>query len=296
MRKICIKSRSISAKTKHTDKITTLTICTYNIAHGRGSVSSNFKGGDKETRKKRLTDIARILKNADIVILNEVDFKSFWSYHFNQAEFITKEASFPYWVEQRNMDAGVPFFRLCYGNVLLSRFPIVSAHEVDFPGFSFWENILIGKKKGLFCILGISEMQEIGVLAVHLEHRSEKVRVQSVKKIEQFLTTCGVPLICAGDFNSSPSGFPESERDIQGTNAINQLLDTEYFIALPLDKPEESDLTFHSENPSRVIDWIFVPKRWKIISKKLKKETFSDHRPVFLYVSFQSIVKAIPKN
>ena len=54
-----------------------LSIVSFNIAHGRGTASSNWAESG-EPKRQRIGDIAAELKriDADIVILNEVDFLS----------------------------------------------------------------------------------------------------------------------------------------------------------------------------------------------------------------------------
>lgn len=62
-----------------------LRVACYNIAHGRGLAESNWDGGDAATRIGRLDDIAALLVklDADVVVLNEVDFDASWSNHVN---------------------------------------------------------------------------------------------------------------------------------------------------------------------------------------------------------------------
>ena len=86
----------------HVKKTGTLQIGCYNIAHGRGGAlgTNNWKGGNHATKLERLKKIGQLLEDAnlDIVVLNEVDFSSFWSGHVDQATILAKEAGncFPY--------------------------------------------------------------------------------------------------------------------------------------------------------------------------------------------------------
>ena len=77
-----------------------LRVACYNIAHGRGVPFDNWNGESKEVRLQRLLDIATQIReiDADIVALNEVDFDSSWSHGENQAEFLARNAGYPYWV------------------------------------------------------------------------------------------------------------------------------------------------------------------------------------------------------
>lgn len=81
-------------------------IACYNIAHGRGLAESNWSGGDEAARMRRLDEIASLLKtlDADVVVLNEVDFDASWSHQINQAEYLAEKAGYSFRVEERNLD------------------------------------------------------------------------------------------------------------------------------------------------------------------------------------------------
>ena len=233
---------------------TTLRIAAYNIAHGRGTGNDNWNGGDKAEREQRLRDIARFLRDAnlDVVVLNEVDFDSSWSHRVNQAEFLAREAGFPFHVEQRNIDAAIPLVSWRFGNAILSRYPISSTRLIDFPAYSRWETVVAGKKKGVVCTIDLLEGRQVRVLAVHLSHRSETVRVASARIIDRERQRAGPPLIAAGDFNSTLLTFPQSEVDQTGQSALSLLLEPQSFATSVLPQPTEQDLTFSSLSPKRV--------------------------------------------
>ncbi len=186
----------------------TLRIVAYNIAHGRGATDSNLteRGSEKSARISRIAQFLTEIK-ADVVVLNEVDFDSTWSGGQNQAEAIAREAGFRYRVEQRNMD-----FRLIYGswksgNAILSKYPISDTELVEYPAFKSWEPWICSAKCGCVCTIRF-DGRAIRVVAVHTEVRSESVRVGSVREIARLARASDIPLIAAGDFNSTPAGFP----------------------------------------------------------------------------------------
>lgn len=265
-----------------------LRIGTFNIAHGRGSGSPGNNWGllAKADVLNRLRQIADLLKeeSLDVVVLNEVDFDSLWSGHLNQAECIAREAGFSFWAEQHNIDMAVPFARIRYGNALLSRYPLVAAQRLPFAGHRALETLLIGKKQGLLCTVRLSEALNIKVLAVHLEHRRESTRLQAAKMIEEARKESSLPLIAAGDFNSAPVNFPFATPDSSGQTAISWLLARGAYQTLPVGDPCQDDLSFSSMSPRAVIDWILVPKGWKIISKAVINRPVSDHKAVVMEV------------
>jgi len=263
-----------------------LCIATYNIAHGRGTADTNWQVGRKASQLQRLDAIARLIEDrgADIVVLNEVDFGSFWSSNVNQALYIAEKAGFPYLVEQRNYDTAVPFASLCWGNAVLSRHPVGNVSVVDFPAYSRWERVLAGHKKGLLCDIHLNGQISIRLLGVHLEHRSERTRVQAAEMIGEIVKASPIPLLAAGDFNSSPVGFPKTHPTAEGKTALTSLLSTEAFRTTPLANPQPDDYTFPSTNPDRVIDWILIPADWRMLKKTVVSQDTSDHAAVFMQV------------
>ena len=260
----------------------------YNIAHGRGLALKNWRGGDRRTRTARLKSIARTLRDADldVVVLNEVDLRCVWSHNVNQAELIAREAGFHYRAEQRNYEVLTPLGSLCFGNAVLSRFPIVDARPVDLPVYSRWEALLAGKKRAMVCTVEFPDGRRLRVMPVHFEHRSEVVRLGCVKAIEPLRRETDVPLVCMGDFNSTRTGYPRADTGDGDTTAVSYLLEGDAFRALPEGAPTAEDFTFRSSRPDRVVDWTMTPKAWRIVSKTAPAASDSDHRPV--------IVEALP--
>jgi len=258
-----------------------LRIATYNIAHGRGPTDGNWAQGGGPKRK-RIRKIARMLAEAeaDVVILNEVDFDATWSGHQNQAAAIAETAGFPYRAEQRNLDFRFIYGSWKFGNALLSKYPIVEARVVDYPPVAGWESWLAGKKRGLLCTLQLSKRRRVRILAVHLETRSAAVRVASAKRILKVAQQTGPPLIAAGDFNSTPMEFPRSTQTAEGDNAIELLTASRLFQRFDIGTPDGNDFTFTSMQPHCVIDWILIPDDWTFLEYRVLQSDLSDHRPV----------------
>ena len=243
----------------------TIRIGAYNIAHGRGGDpgGSNWEGGTKEDRAKRLNDIADLINEhqLDVLILNEVDFDCTWSHGVNQAAFVAEKCGFPFRVEQRNLDLGIPFMRVAIGNAILSRFPITEPELVEYPPVNWWEPIVAGKKQGLMGRISLPGDSKIEVFAVHAETRDETVRKDSV---EALLKKSGSNSILAGDFNSVRGG--------DGTTAIDQIFEDGRWI-----EAQTTDATFSTRKPTQRIDWIFVPKTWTELTSKVIVSDLSDH-------------------
>jgi len=264
-----------------------LRIVTYNIAHGRGLAESNWDGGIATERLARLDEIAELLRefDADVVVLNEVDFDSSWSGGVNQAQYLAENAGYPYRVEQRNLDFRVLFWTWRFGNAVLSRRQITHAQVIDLPGYSTVETLLAGKKRGVECQINIgtstSISADVRIVGAHLSHRDEGIRVASAQVLNEVASRGELPLIVAGDLNSSPSGFADSFIDEAGENSIDVLDRSALFSRRPMSSPASPDeLTFHSARPSAVIDWILIPADWQFKEYRVVSTLLSDHRPI----------------
>ena len=263
-----------------------LTVGCFNIAHGRGDVygAANWDGGTRDARAARLGAIAKFLQEnkLDIVVLNEADFRSFWSGHQNQAEWIARAAGYPYWVEQRNVDVAVSFFGLAFGNAILSRFPVVETHFLNFPAAPLWQRLLVGgMKDGVAATLELPDGSRVLVAALHLSLESEDVRVASVRQVIDLQTQLALPAVVMGDFNTAPAGLPRHSLSSTGENAVELLQRHPPFRGPDID-PAAADawFSFPSRKPDRVIDWIFVPASWTLEDYRVLPSDLSDHRPL----------------
>lgn len=265
-----------------------LRIVCYNIAHGRGLARSNGAGGSRTDRIDRLDLIAELLReiDADIVVLNEVDFDSSWSDSINQAQYLAASAGYAHWAEQRNIDVRLLTWTWRFGNAVLSKHPITHAEVIDLPGRSAWETALAGKKRGLACRIQVGN-EEVRVIGAHLSSRSESLRAQSADVLIDIAGGSSIPTIVAGDLNSTPTGFPLSIRDRDGNNAIDTLDASGSFRRSPqYDVLTADDYTFRSDNPRSVIDWILIPPNWRFLEYAVKDSRLSDHRPVFAGIAW----------
>lgn len=258
----------------------TLKLGSYNICHLRGSDANQWPIRDKAAMGKRRDAIVDILRmqSPDIVVLEEIDFDSVPTGRINQAEEIGRLAGYPYRVEHRDVDAATLFwFSIRYGNAVLSRYPITSARNINFPASKKWEAILGGTPNGALCEIALSDKIHINVLATHLTSHAEVSRVESAKIIEKERLISKLPFFVVGDLNSTPTGFPNS-RLANGENAMDILLGSGGYRTLPMANPTPDDFTI----ASAVIDWILVPSDWRILAKNVVRSHASDHNALFL--------------
>ncbi|WP_442505877.1 endonuclease/exonuclease/phosphatase family protein [Novipirellula sp. SH528] len=266
-------------------------VACFNIAHGRGTATSNWDGGDYHVRISRLDEIAALLRklDADIVILNEVDFDASWSFRTNQARYLANKSGYSHWVEQRNLDFRVLSWTWRFGNAVLSKYPITDAQLVDLPGFSSFETLLAGKKRSVVCDINLDGLP-LRVVAAHLSHRSESLRVQSAEIITSLTGQSTRPILVAGDMNSAPLGFPSSVVDESGGNAIEKFDKCGYFRREPSCRgTDDRQFTYHSNNPRSVIDWILIPVNWDYAQHQVDPTVLSDHRLVYTDIDLSDL-------
>lgn len=147
------------------------------------------------------------------------------------------------------------------------------------------ETLMAGQKQSVACDIQIGD-DLVKVIAVHFSYRSEPVRVASSKVMVEIAKGSDLPVVLAGDFNSTPPGFPRSMKTDDGRNAITTLDESGLFQRVPMAlNQQEGEFTFHSTDPRSVIDWIFIPSGWKFDWYEVIRSELSDHRPVLVEVS-----------
>lgn len=265
----------------------TLRILTYNIAHGRGPAlgAENTDGGDQEQKRDRLIRIGHEIKalGVDLVFLQEVDFHTWWSFNVDQAAIIAEAAGFEYVARQRNIDTGLPGIRRYdFGNVLLSRLPISEVKRLRLPPYSEVEVLFAGNHDALVATVQLSGDQQVLIVGLHLEVRSEETRVGAAEEVIHFQRGQTLPMILLGDLNSTPPGMPDAQTSVSGQNAVELLESFGGFQRRPArGRATHNDFTFPSEAPRRCIDWIMPDRNWRIQEYRVvhgMRE--SDHLPV----------------
>ncbi|MFP3949401.1 MAG: endonuclease/exonuclease/phosphatase family protein [Longimicrobiales bacterium] len=273
----------------------TLRILTWNIAHGRGDVGPglfrNFRGGDDETRLLRLVRIARVIRDADpdVVVLNEVDFRSSWSGGIDQAEILARATGFEVWVEQRNYDLQLPFGVLEFGNALLSSIPVDTAVWVEIPPHRRIEAVTVGAKAATLVRLD-GPGGPLAVIPVHLEVRGAETRLGAADVFQELRGRERAPLILAGDFNSAPPAWPQTGdregRASVGSSAVGELLDEGWRSLRARRGPGPGQWTYPVPRSDRAIDWVLVEPPLRVLEARVVEGTagLSDHAPVLAVV------------
>ena len=146
--------------------------------------------------------------------------------------------------------------------------------------------MLAGKKRGVRCDVSVGE-KELRVFGLHLSHRSENIRNQSAVKVVDLVRESPHGCIVMGDMNSTPPGFPYSSQAGHGGNAIETFSKSGLVLSGLPDLPlEDDEMTYRSDDPKSIIDWILVSLPLRFESHAVEPSTLSDHRPVVADVTW----------
>jgi endonuclease/exonuclease/phosphatase family metal-dependent hydrolase len=252
-----------------------LRLVTFNIAHGRGLIPIQ---GLTSLRKLRfnLRRIAALLDklDADVVALQEVDECSVWSGSFDHLDYLRAHAGYSHGAFGiNNRRSGL--VNLCYGNAILSRFPIQDTETIVFGRRK------LGEKGFLFAEIDVGG-RTVPVVNLHLHFGSKSKRMVQLDHLVAWLRAkekehgrrWAIPPIVCGDFNN-----PDTKDDATAA-LLSHLGDYGDYALHPL-----TGLTFPSPLPRRALDFVFVPPGCKLVRSEVIRSFLSDHRPVMVEFS-----------
>ena len=208
-------------------------------------------------RMETLHSMARLIKDYDIVALQEADGGSIRSSFINQVSLLAQFAGFPFWHQQCTRNLG----RLAqHSNGLLSKveFSRVTNHKL--PG-------LIPGRGVIEAHLG-EYGNSLQIVVAHLA-LSNRVRRQQITYIADLIRKQPY-VILMGDFNCSYEAIVSAFANH----------------GVSLHQPDQSDNpTYPSWRPVRQYDHILVSPEVRIENYKTLPNSLSDHLPVALEIS-----------
>lgn len=222
------------------EAVNELTVVSYNIHYGK------LLNGKIDLDRT----IATLLETkADIISLQEVERYSIRSLFNDQVNQLA---------EALNMNVlyypSISYPGLYYGNVILSRFPIVDTDIIAFSNNREDRSALIAK-------LQLSDGEELVVINTHLGLNKNE-RMKAIMTINELIKGIEVPVFLTGDLNSTPQ---MNEYQIWSERLIKSNQGT------PLQ-------TFNSENWQ--IDYIFHSYHFEVKNVFVMESALSDHYPV----------------
>jgi len=210
-------------------------------------------------RFETLDKIALVLRDYDIVALQELDAGSHRTGYVDLTAYLAEQARFPYWYHQLNRNLGKV---AQHGNGLLSRFRPNRVVEHKLPG-------VIPGRGGLVAEFGDPD-DPLAVILIHLA-LGRRARIQQLDYICDMINGYR-HVVLMGDMNCGPCDM-EMGILFRGTRLI---------------EPEEELHTYPSWQPNRNIDHILVTPELKIANCRVLPHAFSDHLPIAMEVTLPS--------
>lgn len=210
-------------------------------------------------KQENLDKVANLIRDYDIVALQETDAGSLRTNFMNQTEYLAKKAHFPFWFDQVNRNIG-KFAQ--HSNSLLCKTNPYSVVEHKLPGFIPGRGALVGR----FNI----DNQELLVIVVHLA-LGRKARMRQLEFISK-LVQSEKHVVLMGDLNC------ESD-----SKEMKYLLSETH-----LGEPEQHQGTFPSWQPKRNIDHILVSHSVKVTAVGVLPQGISDHLPIAMEIQLKN--------
>jgi endonuclease/exonuclease/phosphatase family metal-dependent hydrolase len=208
-----------------------------------------------ESRIVNLRRIADLVRDYDLVALQEIDRGSLRSGFINQVEYIADRAQFPYWYTQLNRDLG-PFAQ--QGNGVLSRIAPVDLEDHKLPG------AIPGRGAILLRLPYGDEIVSLVLLHLSLGERSRQLQLEYVRQ----LIDVEDHVVVMGDMNSH----------------LSQLLFDSPLAETNLVPADQVHPTYPAWRPALALDHVLVSPGLRIGTYDVLDCRLSDHRPIAVTV------------
>lgn len=204
-----------------------------------------------QDRLSNLEAIGRLVREYDIVGLQEVDAGSLRTDFINQTEFLARRGRFPYWLHQTNRRIA-NLARHSIG--MLSRFEPSTVEEHRLPG--------LVPGRGALCVTFGHGRHQLAVVTVHLAllRRSRQRQLAYLHELAQHYAHT----IIMGDLN-----VPSDDHDFQ-----------RFLWASGLREPMPGLKTFPSWQPRQNLDHILVSEGIRAVNSRAINFSLSDHLPI----------------
>lgn len=235
-----------------------LKVLTWNIQAGIGTKAAHQYASQAyrqvfhtPAKKRTLKQIAKVLKDYDLVALQEVDLGGRRSNFQSQVEILQSYAKFPYAVSQQNRVIG----RVSkHGNAIFSKYPILDSQDLKLPGSRSGRGVLIAHIDLPTPLYFTNTHLSLGLADQHLQTDfiSENVPLDG-------------HLIVAGDMNCGSASLPITS--LSKSRKLNILT-------------EPHDKSYPSWKPRKGYDHILADEKLGPAKADVVDCQLSDHRPV----------------
>ncbi len=229
-------------------------VMTYNLHNG-----FNVKG------HLNLEEIASVIEdnNADIVALQEVSRGWVISGGVDMIAWLSQRLKMPYIFG--------PTADPCWGNAILSRYPIVAFSRHDLP-----PRDLTIKRGFVVALVDIGNDDTVKVIATHFHHLEggTAIRQLQVQTILNFWSDLGETVIM-GDLNGEPNSSEIAALRRAGLVDVAKVMYT------------TPPFTYSSDSPVRRIDYIWISGDLQVLDASVPFSRASDHLPVIATINKQ---------
>lgn len=212
-------------------------------------------------RMHNLERIAHMLREYDLVALQEVDAGSLRSGFLDMTEYMAHRGGFPYWYHQVNRNMGM---LAQHSNGFLSRLSAIETRSFRLPGSAGRGAMLLefGAAKG-----------KLAVCSAHLAlgRRARSMQLDFLSELVADYRS----VIVMGDLNA-PADSLELQRFLRRTR---------------LQESAADQFTFPSWRPRRKIDHIFHSEDLSVTSAQVLDYALSDHLPIAVEIALPDALR-----
>jgi endonuclease/exonuclease/phosphatase family metal-dependent hydrolase len=202
-----------------------------------------------------------MLRDYDLVALQEVDAGSLRSGFLDMTEYLAHRGGFPYWYHQVNRNMGM---LAQHSNGFLSRLDAVESRSFRLPG---------GPGRGAMLLEFGAAKGKLAVCSAHLA-LGRRARSMQLDFLGELISDYR-SVIVMGDLNA-PADSLELRRFLQRTG---------------LQEPAADQLTYPSWRPRRKIDHIFISDDLTVLSERVLDYALSDHLPIAVEIALPDALR-----
>ena len=226
------------------------------------AVNYNIRYGQGMDGKINLAKTAEVLASmdADFISLQEVDVQRPRSFSIDQADELARQLDMDY-----VFGAAINYETGAYGNVILSRFPVISStnHQLPAPD----------PKRAMLEVEVEVRGQILRLFNIHME-LDRKLRLSQIQDfIVPLILSANTAALLCGDLNEGPeeAGIRYLSNYLQDSFRVNSgsLINT-----------------FPSDHPLERMDYIFFNQACAAVDYKIIPSLASDHLPVIASIDF----------
>ncbi len=212
-------------------------------------------------RLSNLERIAHMLRDYDLVALQEVDAGSLRSGFVDMTEYLAHRGGFPYWFRQVNRNIGM---LAQHSNGFLSRLEPAEIRSFRLP---------CGPGRGAMVTEFGAGKERLAVCSAHLA-LSRRARTKQLDFLSELIGDYR-SVVMMGDLNA-PSEALELRRFLSRTGLHEAAADQH---------------TFPSWRPRRKIDHIFVSDDLRVLSEQVLDYALSDHLPIAVEIALPEALR-----